>query len=490
MAITLTIGGVDYTDALLIETLEVSDQLGQRNTASFSLKAPSGAYLLVSDDDTYVVDDADNYIGGGTRPELGATVELLNGATTIFAGEIDGMVEGSLAPGAEAVQMDIDAVDWNCLADRKLVAGVYETPSQTLGDIARDLVAVYLAGFGVTDTDVEDGPMVDRALWNYQTVAEALNELCEMTGYAWNIDYDKVLHVFARETNAAPFGLTESSANWRDMRVTRERSRYRNLQYVRAGTNETDTLSEALAGDGTRKVFTLGFPAATEPVIAVAGVSKTVGIGGLETGFDWYWNKGSTEIKQDDGAAAVTDGVVIDVDYTGMQPIQVAAQDDVELLARGTWEAIEDRPNIDAEDLASAVAAGLLRKFARTTIAVEFETDTDGLQAGQLISIEVPRHDLSGSYLIDSVSIADIQGTRLRYRVQALDGEALGGWEDFFRSLLRVGRKFVIRENETLLLLRSVTETVSLTDSVTATTTAVASSKWVVGTSELGYFEL
>ena len=313
MAITLTIGGVDYTDALLIETLEVSDQLGQRNTASFSLKAPSGAYLLVADDDTYVVSDADDYIGGGARPAVDDDIEILNGATTIFAGEIDGMVEGELAPGNDGLRMDIQAVDYNALADRVLVAAVYETPSQTAGDIARDIVASYLATYGVTDTEVQDGPVIDRAVWNYQTAAEALTELCSMTGYSWNIDYDKVLHFFARETNYAPFDLTESSSDWRAMQVTRERAGYRNRQIIRAGTNETSTLVEGLVGDGTRKVFTLSYPAATEPTITVGGVSKTVGIQGVETGMDWYWSKGSGEVSQDSGAAAVGAGVAISV---------------------------------------------------------------------------------------------------------------------------------------------------------------------------------
>lgn len=491
MAITITIDGTDFTSALLVdESFNVADVLNSRNTARFTLRQRSGAYLLVGSDGSYLVGSDGSYIGSGVRPAIGSEVIILNGATTIFGGTIEGFTETQLAMPSPALIWDIECVDFNSLADRRLVAELYETPGQTLGDIVRDIVTNYLTGFGVTDTLVQDGPTLDRAVFNYQSVAEAFNDLAELTGYSWNIDYDKVLHFFARETNYAPYDLTETSSNWRGMTVSRTRGAYRNRQFVRAGTDQTDTLVATLAGDGARKVFTLAYPVATEPTITVGGVSKTIGIRGLESGFDLYWQKGSTEISQDDGAAAVTDGVAIVVTYTGMLPILLMIQDDAEVAGSGVWEAIEDRPTVDKADLAEGLALGLLRKLGRLPITLEWETDTDGLEAGQLVTVTVPTHDLSGRYLIESVTIADLFGQHLRYRVKALDGEALGGWEDFFRGLLRLGRKFTIRENEVILLVRSFAETVTLTDSATYATATAAASKWVVGTSAIGFCEV
>ena len=489
MALTLTIDGEDLTAYLLVDTLRIVDTLNQRNAAAFDLKELTGAAVLVDDEGAFLVTDGGDYIGTGTRPAVGADVLIEDGATTLFAGTVDGLTQGTL-DRREALRVSVDCVDHNQLADRRLVAEAYVTPGQTLGDIVRAIVATYLDGFGVTDTYVEDGPVVDRAIFNYQTVAEAFGELADLTGYAWYIDYDRALHFFSRETNVAPYGLTETSGNWGNMTVRRDRSSYRNRQFVRAGTDQSDPLSEQLVGDGTRKVFTLGLPAATEPTISVGGGSKTVGIGGLESGTDWYWNKGSTEIKQDDGASAVGAGVLIAVTYTGMQPIMLSAQNDAEVALRGVWEAIEDRPNIDRSDLASAVGDGLLRKLARIPVEVEWETLTAGLAAGQLISIQNGLHDLAGDYLIKSVEYADQGGLRFAYRVQAWDGEAVGGWVDFFRGLALYGRSYTIRENEILLVLRALAETVTLTDEVSYATAATAASKWVLGTSALGYFEL
>jgi hypothetical protein len=489
MAITLTIDGEDLTGLMLVETLQISDRLNERNTCSFDLREPSGASLLVDDAGAYLVTDGGDYIGTGVRPVVGSIVTVQDGATVVFAGTVDGISQETL-DRREALRIAVDCVDYNQLADRRLVAEAFVTPGQTLGDIVRALVATYLTEFSVADTYVEDGPIVDRAIFNYQTVSEAFQELAELTGYAWFIDYDKALHYFARETNAAPYSLTETSANWGNLTVTRDRTSYRNRQFVRAGTDQTDALTEELVGDGTRKVFTLGFPAATEPTITVGGVGKTVGIGGLESGTDWYWNKGATEVKQDDAAAAVADGVTIAVTYTGMQPIMLAAQDDAEVSLRGVWEAIEDRPNIDRADLARSVGEGLLRKQARIPVTISWETRVSGLAAGQLISVENNLHDLSGTYLITSVEYADRSGLDFTYRVTAVDGEAGGGWVEFFRGLALYGRKFTIRENEILLVMRQLAETVTLTDSVSYTTAATASSKWVVGTSLLGFFEI
>ena len=176
MALTLTIDGEDMTAFLLVDTLRIVDTLNQRNTATFDLKELTGAALLVDDEGAFLVTDGGDYIGTGTRPAVGADVLIEDGATTLFAGTVDGLTQGTL-DRREALRVSVDCVDHNQLADRRLVAEAFVTPGQTLGDIVRAIVATYLDGFGVTDTYVEDGPVVNRAIFNYQTVAEAFGEL-------------------------------------------------------------------------------------------------------------------------------------------------------------------------------------------------------------------------------------------------------------------------------------------------------------------------
>jgi len=470
MAITLTIGGVDKTSLLRKNSLRITDELNSRNTCDFAISAPDSTF----------------------RPDVGQEVIFTQDGVRIFAGTID-EVEEQKEEGSSAMIFQIRCVDYNQLCDRHLVARVYE--NQTLGAIVKDIVTQDLAGEGVTTNHVQDGPLITKAIFNYQTVTEAFNNLAELTGYAWNIDYNKDLHFFARETYTAPFSIDDTSNNVRNMTVRQTREQYRNRQYIRAGQDVTDVRTEQFVGDGKTKTFVLAFPVATVPTITVNGVSKTVGIRGLETGKDFYWSKGEKEITQDDSAVPLTSIDTLSVTYQGLFPIILASQSDSEISSRasveggtGVYEAIEDDQSIDSQVLATQKADGLLRKFGRIPRIIEFETDTVGLAVGQLITINITAHNLNGNFLIDSVQAWDVDGLYLRYRVRALDGERLGGWVEFFQKLAQTGRKFVIRENEVLILLRRFSDVIVLSDTITTTSATYTSA--VVGTAEIGFSEV
>ena len=459
MAITLTIGGVDKTSLLRVNSLQISDELNTRNTCQFSLIDTTGAY----------------------RPTVGQEAIILDGAVRRFAGTLDESSE-AVPLGTSALVVQCQCADYNQIADRHLVARVYE--NQTLGAIVTDIVTQDLAGEGVTTTNVQTGPTITKATFNYRTVAQAFNDLAELTGYAWYVDYNKDLHFCARETNLAPFSLTDVSANFRYMVVRKTREQYRNRQYIRAGQDITDPRTDSFKGDGKTKAFVLNFPCAKVPTVKVNTVAKTVGIRGLETGKDWYWSKGEKEVTQDDAGTALASTDILDVTYQGLFPIILSSQSDGEISSRaateggtGIYEAIEDDQSIDSQPLATQKADGLLRRFGRIPQIVEFETDTGGLAAGQLITINVTKHGLNAQFLIDSAQAQDVQGKFLRYRVRVLDGERIGGWIEFFQKLAQAGRKFVIRENEVLVLLRRFSDAVALADALTVTSGPLAVAK-------------
>lgn len=459
MALTFLIGGADQTALVEVDSLEIEDGLNARNTASFRLFDRAGAY----------------------RPANGAEVIIADGAVRRFAGTID-QPEETQPIGTKALEGRIQCVGYEQVCDRHLVARVYE--NQTLGQIIRDIMTQDLAGENITVNNVQEGPVLTKVVFNYQTVSAALNELCELTGYAWYIDYYRDLHVFSRETNAAPFAITDSVSPtvYRNMRVTRPRDQYRNRQIVRAGHDETALLPETFAGDGQRRTFTVQHPLAKKPTIYVNGTAVAdtdIGIRGLDQGKRWYWAKGEKEVTQADTEVTLAAADVLRVDYIGQVPIYVQAQDDDEISRRaaeeggsGVYEAIEDCPDIDDRALAIEKARGLLRRYGRIPRVVEFETDQDGLAAGQLVNIKVAAHQLDGQFLIDSVRAKDVRGRFLRCTVRALDGESVGGWADFFRKLAQAGRKFVIRENEVVMLLRSMRDAVVCGDSLTVSTGA------------------
>jgi len=70
------------------------------------------------------------------------------------------------------------------------------------------------------------------------------------------------------------------------------------------------------------------------------------------------------------------------------------------------------------------------------------------------------------------VSSVDRNGQDLVWTIEALDGESVGGWSEFFAALTGVGRQVEFRENEVVVLLRALTDTVTLTDSLSASSAA------------------
>lgn len=472
MALVLTIAGADRTTLLVAGSLQVNDELNARNTASLVLRDTTGTY----------------------RPAVGAVVTLVDGGTTHFAGTIEEVQEIAWG-GSSTEDMTVTCVDYTQLCDRHLVAREYT--GQTVVQIVTDLVAQDLAGEGITYNSTGT-PLVtiDTVIFNYQSVAECLNELTDLVACSWYVDYDKVLRVIARTTNLAAFQITDASPNFLidSFSMIKTRGQYRNRQYVRAGQDLTSSRVESFVGDGTRKGFTLGFPAATAPTVTVNAVSQTVGIRGLDTGKQWYWNKGESEITQDDAGTALTTAQTLAVTYQGFFPIIVQSQSETEIVSRltveggtGLYEALADEPIANTDDLAHAKAAGLLRRYGVIPTIISYQTDMAGLHAGQLQTITLSRYGLSASdYLIEQVTLTDLDGTHLRYTIKALSGEALGGWSEFFRKLVQSGRKFVIRENEVLLLLRVTSDAVSLIDTMASPTAAVESR---VGTALVGYSE-
>lgn len=450
MSLTFTIAGVDRTASVQVETLAVTDTLGSRNTCTFVLEDSTISH----------------------RPAIGSEVIVMDGATRVFAGTIDDFTEADLSPEVTTGAIyTIDAVDWNQLTDRFDVAKAYTAMS--LRDIVDDIVnggslvgGLTLAAEGVTMTTatVPTGPTIEAAVWNYLPVSTAFQDLADLTGYSWWIDYNKVLWFQPRAGVAAPYGLTDTSGNFRKLTVKRSRQDYRNTQILRAGTDLAASRTDSWAGDGKSRAFPITYPVGAVPTaMKVNGVTKTIGVLNVDTGMDWYYQIGSNTITQDSSGTLLASTDTGAITYQGQYPIIVVAQNDGEVAARaaveggsGVYQETEYYPNLNSNASAQQFANGLLQKFATIPVIVDWETDDDGLFSGQLIPITNTKHGLAGSYLISKVSFGDFTGTgELRYQVEAYDGQFLGGWEAFFLKMANTGKQFVIRQNEQVVYLRT-----------------------------------
>ena len=420
-------------------------------------------------------------VGGALPVELGEEVYLLtDGAVKIWGGTVESIVEGDLTEGAYTYRTAAyTVVDFDQLAKRRLVAASYE--GDTFGTIVADIVTTYLTAEGVTAGTIETGPTITKAVFNYRTAAECFDDLAELTGFVWWIDADKALQFRQPASLLAPWEITASSKPYRRLSIKRSRYQYRNAQLVRAGIDLGDAADEILIGDGTRRTFNVSLPVGAVPTISVdtggGYAAKTVGVNGVDSGVQWYYNIGRTEVTQSGSETVLATTHLVKVNYRAQYPIIVRIDDAVEQAARlaaegvgsGIYEDIVDAPDIDDRNLAVDKAESLLRRYGEVPTTITFETDTTGLEAGQLLTITLTDHGISGDWLIERVGITSRDDNELRYAVTCVSNEAVGGWQEYYRRQAQARRSFVVRENEVLLILVPVSDAVAVADVPTAT---------------------
>jgi hypothetical protein len=369
---------------------------------------------------------------------------------------------------------NISCTDWIYLADKKIVAKAYNViyvyPDSSLqpgedtfpgipfsaGSVVRDLIANYLTDDGVTPGVIQDGPNISAVVYNYIPVTQCLESLAELAGFEFNIDVDKKLNFFARDTNYNAIVIDEQS-DIINVQVEESAEDYRNKQYVRGGKGVTDIQYEYKKGDGTQKTFTIPLPLAKEPRIYVNAVRQKVGIKELETGKQWYWNKGENFITQDESGTPLTSADMITIEYEGLYDLVVISYDNEEIDrmkniegGSGIHENIYDVSDITGADAAFETANAKLRRYAKVGNKITFTTKLDGLNIGQLIHVKFDSYGIDSDYLIESVKISELgtHDSRALYDVSLVDGKASGGWAEFFKKLANnnKGPQSLIRE--------------------------------------------
>lgn len=402
--------------------------------------------------------------------------ELYTNLETVFGGVIDKPVSNYLSLANNAKIHKIQCVDYLYISDKRIIAKVYT--NLTAGYIIKDILTNYLTVEGVTAGTIQDGPNVTQAVFNYCTVTTAIQKLAEMAGFEFNIDANKQLNFFHRATNYNDTVITETSTI-QNVQVEPVAEDYRNKQYIKAGMDTTDPQTEVKTGDGTSTSFVLSYPLATVPTITLGGVNQSVGIRGVETGKQWYWNKGENIISADNGATPLTSAQALTITYRGLFNIVAISYDQAEINrmqgldgTTGIVESVVDDPLSTTRQAAFDSASAKLKRYAKVGRRITFDTTISGLGVGQLINVTLPTYNIDDYYLIESCKAVEL-GTddgRLLYSLSVVDGSATGGWANFFIQLAAANNNFVVRENiqqnEILSTYQSFTKNWLQTDSI------------------------
>ena len=169
----------------------------------------------------------------------------------LFAGLV-AMISGR--PHGPTRYWDLSCQDYTVLLDRTLVIQSYAANFQydgLIGDKALIASAFEVDAVGAFGTSVRseiDGriaveqglPVLSQQEFRYSTLREVVSQLAQYVGYDFYVDYEKRLHYYYRETNLAPYELTDGIPSAQALN-------YRKAVWKRDGTRLVNTF--ALFGD-------------------------------------------------------------------------------------------------------------------------------------------------------------------------------------------------------------------------------------------------
>lgn len=400
---------------------------------------------------------------GTWRPYKGDEVYFYDTdrAQTAFGGIVY-RAKKRIIPGSDIMEWTLKFTDFSALADQARVLKAY---SDTTRDaIVQDLITNYLAQFGVTAGVIATGGAVTKKKYNGQSAAEVLNELADEEGYIWYIDHQKKLHFIAKESYVAPFAITDDNPDYKELHIEESLDDFCNAIYYRGSANGiTDERTETMVGDGTRTEFKVRFKLLEEPTIKVNDVEKTVGIWGVESGCDWYWNEGDKIVRQDAAGTVLTASDTLSITYVGTFGIMVLLEDKASIAEHGRYEAFVEDSSVPYLDAAINAAETKLKQNPYDKVDAKIITYAAGLRAGMVLSLAQSEYGIDTQILITSVEAEEREDVdlSLKYTVEGVTGERREDWIEFYRMMTRRAA-YEERDDETITQCGKVEATVEM----------------------------
>ncbi|MEP2085074.1 MAG: hypothetical protein ABJI44_00135 [Marinomonas sp.] len=444
--ITVTIDGTNRTSSVVFPSLRKTDNLNQQvDNLDFRIRK-YGSLTFV--------------------PELGDTVVVTRGATTIFGGVIVRVRES--LKSAKILEYTVTCNDYSQFLKRELVTERYE--NKTVSYIISDLISNYTTD-SFTTTNVAGALTIESISFNRLNVADCLQKLADAISYVWYVDYAKDVHFFPKNTETGE-ALTDTSGNYiyDTLEIMEDLTQVRNVVLVQGGERVSDSArTELHSGDGTRTQFALANKFDSKPTIEVDSVAQTVGVEFLDddASFDVMWNFNEKYIRFTSGNTPASGTNNIDVSGTYLYPIVVSVPNNPSIAEFGRYEfAITDK-SIRSQDEAIRRAIAELQSYQSQLYEGQFRTYNNSFRSGQVITITSTQRQKSISVLIQSVAatMRDPEGTQLEYVVRFATLKSIG-IIDYLQNQLR-SKEVIVDDQETLLnFIADDTDTIATSDTL------------------------
>lgn len=478
-------------------TLSVQQTIGKRAQASFTIYNPSTSIHIQQYQAVSMWDQNGNLA---------------------FTGYVTSPKEQK--PGfSNSLLTQITATDQHYLADKRRVAKVYAGRTRSL--IVQDILNTILAQEGVTLGAIvtEDANVATlypsttlhpsstlypigssaglvNATFIYAKVSEALDAITKDASqsgvpYYWTIDKNKrffwVPYTYSINPNVVD-GTTIDQV-YSPSYLTRANSLYMNTIYILGGVNKTSQQTETRAGDGSTRSWAMGYALASAPTIRVDAAPQSVGIKGIDTGKQFYWQQGDTTITQDSSQTVLTSSNTLSIVYIGQYPITTTAKSDAQIstqasldLTSGIVEDIEVDATLTTADDGLSKATGLISRNAVQGLLFEYSTQDSTYTPGEMRTYNYAPHGLSNvQMIVESVTASDQQdGINIWYAIKSVYGPYDQTWQDFFSSIISA-------QEQTQAISAGVQGIIQSTQTFTAALTLSASATATIGTAATLY---
>jgi hypothetical protein len=480
-SVSVFIDGVDRTELMLVNTLQIVQQLSQASTASFGMWDPTGNAAIVPavGQEVVIYQKSTRIFGGSVEQPVQTAFQALpghlfsgSGSSAAASGGQTGV--GSATGGgvsASGSSGGVQCTDFSALLSRRYVGQYYASPAY-MEDVVASIVDIYFAQDGFTcefpysDPGIDMGPL----LFNWVTGQAAFNTISSTVGWEFTVDYFKVIRFYppGSGTGPAPFNIADNDGNTFAESISIEyyRSLYRNRQGIMSPTQSsylwTDTYTGSTPGpfpnapqplDGIRTEFETLYPYTGLPQVLVNGVPQSVDyLSNLFVTFpQWIGPSApgdtSQTVSQNPSGTPLTSADTLEISYQSLGPAPIYwVQDDAQIAERaavegnsGIYEDVEQAPSTTDPTAIVAYAYGLLQRYGANGIPfqVSYATRVPGLFVGMIQNVVLsnPAVSMIGA-LISAITISDVDGQFLNYAVTVISANYQGNWTQFFAALV------------------------------------------------------
>lgn len=451
------IGDNYYTDNLMENSLNITEQLNERSTCSFQLK--TDFYCLIEKGMTVALYEAN---------ELGVITKLH------FAGVVNDSKYKDYYNQNVRIQ-SISCSDMHYYTDKRVWTRGFV--NESCGAIVRQMIDEVLQEEGITIGQIDEGYNIPAISFSYKKCNEILNQLAELASFVWFVDYEGALH-FVNAKDATLLDeliVTNDDVMINSMTVTNKNNQYRNKQYIKGANAVTNTINQNFKGDGSTQSFTLGYRLADKPKICVNGqyiAEDDIVLKGYNEKAKWYYEKNDAVILQNPSDTPLSSSSTLKVEYQGVYPIVAITDSRAEInrlyqLGAGTGLIEECDTETEINDLATAIstATGRLSKYCGNSYQVTFTTRSNRFKVGDKVAFDVDELK-DNDYIIDKIDITD-DITTIWYKITAVKGPLCDSWTRSFGKGLQHRPTMQLQdisETETVVLNHSFNKTWVLSD--------------------------